>query len=154
MPIDYRKYPPDWGDISKRIRERAGNVCEECGVPNGSHVLRAKGDRCNWVRIDDPACFYITPDGECHREPPQGIEDTGGPGTRIVLTVHHIGADHADGTPGDPRDKMDVRDENLIALCQACHLAADLDHHIAEARKTRARKRHEQIVQAGQRRLI
>jgi 5-methylcytosine-specific restriction endonuclease McrA len=130
MPIDYRKYPPDWGDISKRIRERAGNVCEECGVPNGSHVTRAKGDRSQWTQVE------------------------AGKGTRIVLTVHHIGVDHADGTPGDPRDKMDVRDENLIALCQACHLAADLDHHIAEARKTRARKRHEQIVQAGQRRLI
>jgi len=130
MPIDYRKYPPDWGDISKRIRERAGNVCEECGVPNGSHVTRAKGDRSQWTQVE------------------------AGKGTRIVLTVHHIGVDHADGTPGDPRDKMDVRDENLIALCQACHLAADLDHHIAEARKTRARKRHEQIAQAGQRRLI
>lgn len=130
MPIDYRKYPPDWGDISKRIRERAGNVCEECGVPNGSHVTRAKGDRSQWTQVE------------------------AGKGTRIVLTVHHIGVDHADGTPGDPRDKMDVRDENLIALCQACHLAADLDQHIAEARKTRARKRHEQIVQAGQRRLI
>jgi hypothetical protein len=130
MPIDYRKYPPDWGDISKRIRDRAGNVCEECGVPNGSHVTRAKGDRSQWTQVE------------------------AGKGTRIVLTVHHIGVDHADGTPGDPRDKMDVRDENLIALCQACHLAADLDHHIAEARKTRARKRHEQIVQAGQRRLI
>lgn len=130
MPIDYRKYPPDWGDISKRIRERAGNVCEECGVPNGAHVTRAKGDRSQWTQVE------------------------AGKGTRIVLTVHHIGVDHADGTPGDPRDKMDVRDENLIALCQACHLAADLDHHIAEARKTRARKRHEQIVQAGQRRLI
>lgn len=130
MPIDYRKYPPDWGDISKRIRDRAGNVCEECGVPNGSHVTRAKGDRSQWTQVE------------------------AGKGTRIVLTVHHIGVDHADGTPGDPRDKMDVRDENLIALCQACHLAADLDHHIAEARKTRARKRHEQIIQAGQRRLI
>ena len=130
MPIDYRKYPPDWGDISKRIRERAGNVCEECGVPNGSHVTRAKGDRSQWTQVE------------------------AGKGTRIVLTVHHIGVDHADGTPGDPRDKADVRDENLIALCQACHLAADLDHHIAEARKTRARKRHEQIAQAGQRRLI
>lgn len=130
MPIDYRKYPPDWGDISKRIRERAGNVCEECGVPNGSHVTRAKGDRSQWTQVE------------------------AGKGTRIVLTVHHIGVDHADGTPGDPRDKMDVRDENLIALCQACHLAADLDHHIAEARKTRARKRHEQLTRAGQQRLI
>lgn len=130
MPIDYRKYPPDWADISKRIRERAGNVCEECGVPNGSHVTRAKGDRSQWTQVE------------------------AGKGTRIVLTVHHIGVDHADGTPGDPRDKMDVRDENLIALCQACHLAADLDHHIAEARKTRARKRHEQLTRAGQQRLI
>lgn len=131
MPVDYRKYPRNWSEISKRIREdRAGNVCEECGVPNGAYVTRAKGDRNQWTQVES------------------------GKGTRIVLTVHHIGVDHADGTPGDPRDKMDIRDENLIALCQACHLAADRDHHIAEARKTRARKRHEQITRAGQGRLI
>ena len=35
MPIDYREYPPDWKDISKRIRfERANGKCEWCGAEN------------------------------------------------------------------------------------------------------------------------
>ena len=29
-------YPPDWNEISRRIRfERAGGKCEECGAVNG-----------------------------------------------------------------------------------------------------------------------
>ncbi len=28
-------YPRDWPAISRRIRERAGNRCEECGAENG-----------------------------------------------------------------------------------------------------------------------
>lgn len=43
----------------------------------------------------------------------------------VVLTIHHMGTDKPDGTKGDHTDKMDCRDENLIALCQRCHLAAD-----------------------------
>ncbi len=37
------------------------------------------------------------------------------------LSVHHIGVACADGRPGDPRDKHDLRRENLIALCFTCH---------------------------------
>lgn len=37
------------------------------------------------------------------------------------LTVHHIGAPYADGRPGNPRDKHDIRRENLIVLCNRCH---------------------------------
>ena len=75
-------------------------------------------------------------------------------GSRVVLTVHHIGAPHPDGTPGDPHDKMDVRDENLIALCQRCHLLADLPIHMANAKATRQRKRDEQIAASGQQRMF
>jgi 5-methylcytosine-specific restriction endonuclease McrA len=35
MPIDYKKYPPDWKAISSRIRfTRAQNKCENCGAVN------------------------------------------------------------------------------------------------------------------------
>jgi len=40
-------------------------------------------------------------------------------GSRVVLTVAHL--NHV---------KHDVRDENLAALCQRCHLAYDLPRHI------------------------
>ena len=33
--MDYSKYPPNWKDISRRIRfERAQNMCEWCGALN------------------------------------------------------------------------------------------------------------------------
>lgn len=30
MPVDWHDYPPDWPEISLRIRERAGGKCEWC----------------------------------------------------------------------------------------------------------------------------
>ena len=45
--------------------------------------------------------------------------------TRVVLTVHHI-----DG------DKQNSTKQNLIALCQRCHLRLDLAKHMKN-RKTR-----------------
>lgn len=53
MPIDYSKYPSDWKEISKQIRERAQNHCEclgecgvehggRCGVKNGALVPRSR----------------------------------------------------------------------------------------------------------------
>lgn len=75
-------------------------------------------------------------------------------GSIVVLTVAHLGTVHADGTAGDPHDKMDVRDENLAGLCQRCHLNYDRDEHIENARKTRIRKRQEAHDAAGQRVLM
>ena len=71
-------------------------------------------------------------------------------GSKVVLTVHHIGVDYPDGTPGDMHDKMDCRDENLIALCQRCHLLADLPSHMAHAKETRQRKKAEARASVGQ----
>ena len=35
MPIDYKKYPPNWKtEIRPRILERANHKCEVCGLPN------------------------------------------------------------------------------------------------------------------------
>lgn len=35
MPIDYKKYPPNWKtEIVPRIKERAGHKCEFCGIEN------------------------------------------------------------------------------------------------------------------------
>jgi hypothetical protein len=77
---------------------------------------------------------------------------SGRPG-KVVLTVAHLGAPLATGqgwVEGCKHDKHDVRRENLKAACQACHLALDLPDHIAHARETRQRKRHERITASGQ----
>jgi hypothetical protein len=63
-----------------------------------------------------------------------------------TMSVHHVGAPHADGRPGDPHDKLDVRPENLLALCSRCHLIRDLPIHVQHAAETRRRRR----LNAGQ----
>jgi len=60
---------------------------------------------------------------------------------RRTMSVHHLGVDKPDGSPGSMRDKMDCRTENLIALCAKCHLARDLPGHILNAARTRRQKR-------------
>lgn len=69
---------------------------------------------------------------------------------RRTMSVHHVGAPKDDGSPGDPHDKLDVRDCNLLALCAKCHLARDLPIHVKHAAETRRAKR----VAAGQLELL
>jgi 5-methylcytosine-specific restriction endonuclease McrA len=75
-------------------------------------------------------------------------------GSKVVLTVAHLGTDFADGSKGDKHNKMDVRPENLAALCQRCHLRYDIDEHIANRKITLAKRRAEKIAAAGQLRLF
>lgn len=63
----------------------------------------------------------------CGAEQGKRNSDTG---SKVVLTVAHLGIDKPDGTPGDKSDTMDCRAENLAALCQRCHLEYDRDDHI------------------------
>jgi 5-methylcytosine-specific restriction endonuclease McrA len=89
------------------------------------------GWRCKWCQADN---------GKPHPET----------GSRVVLTVAHLGAPLPDGTPGDKHNKLDVRDENLAALCQRCHLRFDADEHRENAAKTRRRK----FILAGNREML
>ena len=57
-----------------------------------------------------------------------------------------MGVPKPDGTPGDKHHKTDVRDENLAALCQRCHLNFDRDEHKQNAARTRRKK----IIASGQ----
>lgn len=131
MPIRAERkhlYPKDWPQISLRIRARAKNLCEFCGVKNGALGGRLDGVfypalpvgekllRLEWPRPGEHA--------RCKgRDQPMRI-------IRIVLTVAHL--DH---------DETNCADENLKALCQRCHLTYDAKHHAKNARATlKARK--------------
>lgn len=105
-------YPPDWKEISRRIRfERAGNRCEWCGAVNYQ---------------------------------PHPIT-----GSKVVLTLAHLGTPHADGRPGDKHDKSDCREKNLVALCQRCHLNFDRPDHMRRAALTREVKRWKRGARLG-----
>lgn len=114
MPFDKKRYPPDWKAISLRIRNRSRGRCEcrgECGLHKGRRCVEINGHKAEFAK------------------------------GWVVLTVAHLGVPKPDGSPGDPHDKLDVRDENLKALCQRCHLRFDHDEHMKNAKRTREKKK-------------
>lgn len=124
MPMDASKYPPDWKAISLRIRERDGNCCKFCGVPNGAYIVRDKANPEKWRLANDGDLV-------------EGLEPDA---IKVVLTVAHY---------PDP-DPMNCADDNLQALCQLHHLRLDGKHHAANAKVTRQRKREDALREAGQ----
>ena len=84
-------------------------------------VRRVTGYRCEW----------------CQRHQGERYPN----GRVVTISVHHLGAAYANGRPGDPHDKHDVRRENLVALCGQCHFQADLPLLIAHQRNERLRQR-------------
>jgi len=116
MPIDYKKYPPEWKKIRERILKRAGNCCERCGVKNKSILWSVKFKSLGrwlpskwhtiWVSSYADAiritfAFRVT-----------DIKDI-----KVVLTIAHL--DHDE-------ENWDVKDDRLAAWCQFCHLNYDL----------------------------
>ena len=119
MPINphlKHLYPPDWKAISYRIRfVRAKGKCERCGVPHGH--FRDEFD----VARSPEAWASLQAQGFVWRA------------TKIVLTTAHLN-----------HDPTDNREENLAALCQRCHLAHDLAHHLMSRRLNREAANHQQ----------
>lgn len=153
MPMDKSKYPPNWNEISRGVKDRAGRKCEQCGAPDRKYILRSTRDGSRYV-ISDPDGSYSYPDStEKLRVEwlPMEFDDSGL--TFVILTTHHKGVPKADGSPGDRGDKMDCRDENLAALCQRCHLLADMDLHVANRKRTHNQKKRQRQLDAGQKEL-
>ena len=104
-PENRQKYPPNWDEISLKVRGEASQRCEICRVCNGAtgyrHGLIA--DFCSVSRTDQSSIL-----AHIQRLIP------GFRFLRIILTVHH-----KDGDPTN-NDRS-----NLTALCQRCHLDAD-----------------------------
>jgi 5-methylcytosine-specific restriction endonuclease McrA len=133
MPMRRTLYPSNWDEISTAAKERAQWRCQICGAPHGANIIRDKHDPRRYEIVSNDADRSA-----------EAFALTGNKVVRVVLTTHHAGVAHADGRPGDRHDKSDNRPENLLALCQRCHLLADLDIHVANQAETRRRKRIEQ----------
>lgn len=125
-PENRERYPKDWPAISARIRERAGNACEQCKVKNyalggrtaeGVFLPAAPiGTNCgrtpsglDWPREGEYSWCYDA----LFR--PHNLRIV-----RIVLTVAHL-----DHTPEN------CSDDNLRAWCQRCHNIYDAKHRRA-----------------------
>lgn len=108
-PENRARYPKEWPLISRRIRfERAGNRCEQCGVPN--HELGGRTPDGQWHKARITGCDRRLPEpgSEWWCDGPNGVHKLRI--VRIVLTVAHL-----DHTPEN------CSDENLRAWCQRCH---------------------------------
>jgi hypothetical protein len=123
MPFHPERYPADWKAISRRIRERDGNACKVCKVPNGEYISRDLMRKA--FMLHDGRVFHED-DGRLLGSA-RGSEWEGATAIKVVLTVAHLDQDTANGA-----------DENLAALCQLHHLRLDAKQHAASARKTRA----------------
>jgi hypothetical protein len=125
-PSERARYPKDWPEISLRIREREGNRCAWCGAPNGQEIRRLKSDPSRYV-----TCTRFGVIAEFDRLGSlEAVEAKWLRPIRVVLTVAHL-----DHTPEH------CADDNLVALCQRCHLAYDAKHHATNAAETRQTKR-------------
>jgi hypothetical protein len=133
MPIrrDLRTfYRGPWLQVRLRILARARHRCEQCKVPN--HQLVDRGPNGVWrSALSGWAAKWHDGHGQRIRYQPLATRQV-----RIVLTVAHL--NHIAG---------DDRDENLLALCQWCHLNYDKLHHkeTRSARKDAARPLLDQI---------
>lgn len=114
-PENIGRYPDDWPEISRRVREDAGNRCEFCGVENGRWVRRGTSHgRPVWRYASDSA-YEDSRDATGAFVPDTGEDQCDlRPAVRVVLTVAHL--DHRPENVGR---------ENLKALCQRCHNAYD-----------------------------
>lgn len=130
-PDQMKLYPggsirsPEWLAIRERIRARAGDCCEECGVRNLAYGYRNRKSVFTDLELDRGvaelkyvAATYMTL--------PRDVQKF----FRIVCTVAH-------------RDNklVDHSDANLAFWCQKCHLAHDHKQHQANAAITRHEKR-------------
>lgn len=150
MPIDYKKYHPDWKEIAASIRERDGNACKFCGVPNYA-IIRIHPFIIDGLPIadivDQPPFSRMKTimgeseilkisDREASRYALAMLKDgldfkvSGFKYTRIVLTVAHL--DH---------NIENNATDNLAALCQKCHLRYDAKHHAKNSKATREAKK-------------
>jgi len=116
-PENKALYPANWKEIRERIRTRAGNKCEQCGIKNG-----ISGER------DIDGVFHEYENTE-YSDYGKAIFPEGSKIFKIVCTVAHL--DH------DPRNNAD---ENLRFWCQKCHNGYDAKNRAAGIKKRNMEK--------------
>lgn len=115
MPWNRKDYPDDWEDIRKRILIRANDRCEKCNVKN--HALINKSDRTYATKNQLDMYHGLINVNSYSKLQARRRMDL----TLIVLTIAHINHD---------KENHEVKDEDLAAYCQKCHLSHDMSHHV------------------------
>jgi len=131
-PENKSLYPPNWPQISRRIRTgRANNHCEVCGVRNYSVGYRLNG---LFNYLDEPP--YKHPLGLSDYLAARELQDhynnccdQDPPAIVIVLTVAHLDHNPANCHPS-----------NLLCMCQHCHNIYDRAHRLETRQVTMFKK--------------
>jgi hypothetical protein len=113
MPIDYKKYPPNWkSEIVPKIIQRSNNKCEICGVKNGAELTSIK----MWIKDGSRYKYktlWLSNKQDVIRLSNYFWESKK---VKVVLTIAHLDHDETN---------WDVTDDRLKAMCQMCHLNYD-----------------------------
>lgn len=124
MPIkaeNKNRYPDNWPEIRARIKQRAGNRCEGCGLQNHVVIKRLPDGKIRtpgsmeWDMIHSRI-------RHSHSNMVESLKHFGF--VRIICTVAHL--DHK---------PENCSDENLKFWCQKCHNNHDAQHR-KETRKS------------------
>jgi len=107
-PENRHRYPPDWNEISARVRKEAGQRCEWCKAPNGEIIIRGEGPDENTYMLERGETFSAETGAFLGLS--RGSEYCAKTTVKVVLTVAHM----------DHQPENCARD-NLVALCQLCH---------------------------------
>jgi len=135
MPMNRKNYPKNWEEISAKVRERAGDHCETCGVENGKLIQRWKTNPARYrYLLDLPA--------DLQEEALKMRRGTNARGwwnpIKVILTVAHLDHDETNPHP-DPK--------RLRALCQRCHLTYDREDNLRRRQMREMREKAEEVGQ-------
>lgn len=113
MPIDYKRYPPNWKtEIVPAVLKRAENKCECCGLENKQIVFAID----LWVKENGrykKRSIWFGDQRDAQRE----SKDSGQMWpVKVVLTIAHLDHDETN---------HNVTLDRLKAMCQLCHLRYD-----------------------------
>ncbi|WP_396902762.1 hypothetical protein [Mycolicibacterium sp.] len=129
-PENRDRYPADWPAISNRIRfERAYWMCECRGQCGHDH------------HEDDRDAAFEGWLADANAEPVEGrcpathLQPHPVTGSKVILTTAHL-----NHTPED------CRDDNLLAMCQRCHLAYDREIHARNRMTNRTTELEKQMT--------
>jgi hypothetical protein len=115
-PQNKARYPKNWAEIREKIRQRANNKCEWCGIHN--HSIGARDKNNQWHTEQEIDNMNSDVGFDLFGDYPNII--------KIVCTTAHL-----DHTPEN------CDDSNLAFLCQKCHNNYDKGH-----RKQTVRENH------------
>jgi len=107
-----QRYNPDWLAVSVNIRvNRARNKCELCGLEHGKLIHKERNQKPIYANMAELAQLeYYKQEGMLGHWKRLKVMRL----KQVVLTVAHKN-----------HNERDDRPENLLALCQWCHLAYD-----------------------------